>query len=124
MLEITTFCCVITLKSPISCVSVASQADGVHGISCVPQSVFSCNRLLRRNRTAVVWKWIQGTLVRCPSAALHIWVIKRDLAKIHILRLHKILKNLLERPKKIPGVDLLSVEANEHSVISRSDSER
>ena len=62
-------------------------------------------------------------MVRCPSAALHSGVIKRDLAKIHIIRLHKLLKNLLERPKKIPGVDLLLVEANEQSIISRSDSE-
>jgi hypothetical protein len=33
------------------------------------------------------------------------------------------LKNVLERPKKVPGVDLLSVEANEQSVVRRSDSE-
>ena len=56
-------------------------------------------------------------MIRCPSAALHRGVIKRDLAKIHMLRLHKMLKNLLERPKKIPVVDLLSVEANDQSVL-------
>jgi hypothetical protein len=33
------------------------------------------------------------------------------------------LRNLLERPKKVPGVDLLSVEAIEQSVVRRSDSE-
>lgn len=62
-------------------------------------------------------------MILCPSAALHSGVIKRDLAKIHILRLQKMLKILLERPKKIPVVDLFSVETNEQSVISRSDSE-
>jgi len=62
-----------------------------------------------------------GSMSVCCAAQ---WVIKRDLAIIHILRLHKMLKNLLEKPKKIPGVDLVSVEANEQSVVSRSYSER
>ena len=50
--------------------------------------------------------------------------IKREVAEFQIRRLHRMLINILEGPKIVPGVDMFSVEANEQSLVSRSDLER
>jgi len=57
------------------CVPVASQAPDGKDFLLLPAISFQvqqlCARLLRTNRTAVVYNRVQGTLVRRPSAALH-----------------------------------------------------